>query len=98
MTRRGGDKGYKMTLADVYLKLRAMVSRRGFQQGLTLGPLCCMFMGGSKMVMAACSKRLSWDRWAQAVTIEVPFQSMLWPWSWACLAGALLMLPVAESV
>ena len=44
-------------LAGLLTKLVAMVSSNGCQQAFTRGPLCCTFMLGSKVEIAACSKR-----------------------------------------
>ena len=46
-------------LVGMSWKLAAILGSMGFQQELTEGPLCCIFILGFKVVMAACSKRLS---------------------------------------
>ena len=61
-------------------------------------PLCWMFISGLSMEMAACSRRLSCPLVSDEVMMLVDFQLILWPFSFPCLAGALLMLPVESSV
>ena len=44
--------------------------------------------------MAACSSRFSCPLVSDEVRMLVDFQLILWPFSFPCLAGVLLMLPV----
>ena len=85
-------------LAEMSLKVAAILGRRGFQHEFTEGPLCWMFISGLSMEMAACSRRLSCPLVSDEVMMLVDFQLILWPFSFPCLAGALLMLPVESSV
>ena len=75
-------------------KPAAILGRRGLQQEFTEGPLCWMFMLGFKVVMAACSRRLSWPLNSEVVRMLVAFQLIVWPYSLPCFAGALLIFPV----
>ena len=85
-------------LVGMSWKLAAILGRRGLQQEFTEGPLCWIFMPGFKVVMAPCSRRLSWPLNSEVVRMLVAFQLIAWPCSLPCLAGALLMFPVQLSV
>ena len=49
------------------------------------------------ILIAACSKRFNWERCWHEVMMDVDDHAILCPRSRSCLAGALLILPVAES-
>ena len=68
--KQDGIKSHKInknTLAATHIsmlvgmswKLAAILGRRELQQEFTEGPLCWTFMPGFKVVIAACSRRLS---------------------------------------
>ena len=80
------------------MKAGNYLGEEGLQPEFTEGPLCWIFMPGLKVVMAACSRRLSWPLNWEVVRMLVAFQLIAWPCSLPCLAGALLIFPVELSV